>query len=434
MPFNHKSYACVGLVVCGAGLPLASHAAEVEHLCDNELACIEELYEEKKYDPVDFAALKLIVGAEDSLSFNDNIFRSPTGEKSDIINHFSPRLALQSNLDRHAWGLEIEAENGTYFSHSENNYTDFSAITQGRYDISNEAALSARGGYVLDHVGIGSFVDDPGTGNVEPTPFHTILGEAALNYLPNDVPLHFNAAFGAHNINYENVGMQAGGTDIHDDRDRIEYGGSMLVGYRFHQNNELYLKTAHEEWDHDNRIDSSTASTRDSSQHRYLVGFRNEPQQVAGLRYDVAVGHLEQNYEAARLPDVDAVDLYADAEWKMDPMNSLRVRVARDVRDAYSNNYSAYLRTRARINYEHDYSEQLRLGTGYSYTNHDFETTSSATISREDHVHGLHLWSAYEFYEDVEANLYYTFTDRNSNDPAADYRANVIGIALSYKH
>ncbi len=423
------------LLTCSIlGVSLQAHAAEVEQLCDNEWQCIESMHEENRYDPIDFAELKLIVGGEDSLSFNDNIYRSPMNEESDIINRFSPRVALESNLDQHYWQVELEAENGIYFQNEENNYTDFSALAEGRYDVNPHASIYAGGGYILDHVGIGSFVDDPGAGDAEPTTYHNFLAHIGMDYRPAS-GWHVEPRLHAQDYNFENADRRGGGVNIQDDRDRTEYGAALTVGKAIHANDEVYVRAAVEAWEHDERIDSSALSTRDSTQQRYWIGYRNDEALAPGFTFDVAAGVLDQGYEAGRLPDVTALDVHADAKWKIDRANSLRLRAYREVRDAYSNRYSAYLRSRARLNYEHAFTDLLSVGAGASYTNDDFETIASASpIKREDDIYGMHLWGAYEFYENIEASLYYDYSDRDSNDPEANFDANVVGIVVSYKH
>ncbi len=431
---NRSLYTTAALcALMSFGTTHPTSAAERMDVCDNELTCIEELYEKKKYDPMEFSELKLILGARNTVSFDDNIFRAPSDTESDIINRFSPKVVVEGDYEDVMFEFTTKAESGIYLENSENDYTDFSSDLDASYMLSDSDALNIGAGYYYDHVGIGSFVEDPDRGAAEPTPFHNVVAYAELDGRAQN-QLHYVGRFEFNKYNYQNVDRRGGGKNIQDDRDRSEYGGSLLLGYPVDENMEVYVKGVYEEWQHDNRIDSSAAFTRDSNQYRALVGLQSIEEKSYPLSYDVAVGYLEQSYDAAALPDVDGLDIYANARWHVDEQNSLRLRLNREVRDAYNTRASGYLRTRARLNYEHDYSEQLALGAGVSYINDNFESLSSAPFDREDDTYGAHLWSEYEFIEDLAANLYYSYNDRDSNDADAEYQENIVGISLSYKY
>src|SRR5215469_2734086 len=68
-------------------------------------------------------------------SYNDNIFATSSGTKSDFITDLKPRLDLVSNFGQHAFNVSAGADLGWYASHSSENYQDAFSSASGRYDI-----------------------------------------------------------------------------------------------------------------------------------------------------------------------------------------------------------------------------------------------------------------------------------------------------------
>lgn len=423
----------LGVTTSLACFMLAQGATASEEECDTRLSCIEADYDTKTVDPVKLSSLKLVAGVQNDVSFNDNIFRSRTGEESDVINRLSPQLRVSSDFDKHELSLRARAENGVFFSNSENNYTDADIDAAGRFDINDVSSIYGGGGYSFDHVTIGSFVDDPSSGSSEPTLFHNASLYTGYQTQYND--WHYDVRADWNLYNYQNVERRDGTTNIQNDRDRSEYMGTATVGYDLHDDMRVYVRGAYERRVHDERIDSSSLFTRNSEGQRVLIGLIDDNKDDDGFVYDVGLGYLKQDYNARELPDVTDFDAYADARWFVSDDDTLRFRLDRRVRDAYSTGVSAYLQTRARVNYAHQYNGKLELGAGVNYARNDFETnTALRALDREDDVIGIHLWGEYEVIDDLDVNLYYLYNDRDSNESRAVYEANIVGTALSYKY
>src|SRR5579885_3329049 len=81
-------------------------------------------------------------------SYNDNIFATSSGAKSDFITDLKPRLDLVSNFGRHAFNLSAGADIGWYATHSTENYQDAFTSASGRYDID-------QGRHTVDNAGLG---------------------------------------------------------------------------------------------------------------------------------------------------------------------------------------------------------------------------------------------------------------------------------------
>ncbi len=425
----HKKYT---ILTCLISAMAAQAVTAQERECDTRLDCLQKEYEEKKFDETKFSSLKFIAGVKDTVSFNDNIFRSASQTESDVINTLSPQARLLSNFDKHAVSLRLRADNNIYFSNSENNFTNVEAEFDGRYDINAHNALHSGAAYRLEHVTIGSFVDDPLAGSSEPTPYHN--GEVYLHYDGDYANWHYGTGVDWNIYNYENVDRNSGLPNIQNDRDRSEYSGNVHLGYRVHDDAIVYVKGIYEMRTHNERIDSSALFTRNSDGIRTLVGVRDEDR-TDGLTYDIAVGYLKQDYDAMQMPDVNTFDAYADVRWNVTQADGVRFRLDRRIRDAYSTGVSAYVQTRARLDYEHEYNDRLEVGTGVSYARNDFETNESLrSLDRRDNVVGLRVWGEYEIIEDLDIELFYLYNDRSSNESRAVYDANIVGTSLSYKY
>ena len=85
-------------------------------------------------------------------SYNDNIFATSSGAKSDFITDLKPRLDLVSNFGRHAFNLSAGADIGWYATHSTENYQDAFTSASGRYDIDQGRHIFANAGIDRLHV------------------------------------------------------------------------------------------------------------------------------------------------------------------------------------------------------------------------------------------------------------------------------------------
>lgn len=426
------------LATCMLSTPsFASVEDPINEECpDNNVSCSDRHSAEPEtaglYDPLKFSKLRVKLGVQDTLSYNDNIFRSSNNEESDFINRLIPQIRLKSNFTEHSIDARVRVEQGNYFSNTRANYTDASVRLGGRYDIVEDTALHGGVEYRYDHIDIGSFTDSPDSELSEPTIYEQFK---AFTYLDSTYRrVHVIGGFEFNEFDFDNTSRRNGTINIQDDRDVSVYKTHGQIGYPvLADGTELYVGGVLANYDHDTSVDSSALFSRDSDEQRIRVGLQRDDRE-RNIRYNVAIGYLEQDYDSDQQEDIEAVDLLADATWDMTESDSLRVRLNRDTRNSYSTGVSGYLQTRVRVAYEHQYDEAVSLGTSFDYAHNAFATNESLrALDREDKVARVRLWGEYEIIDDLNLGAYYLFSDRNSNESSAEFTSNTIGTSLSYK-
>ena len=102
-------------------------------------------------------------------SYDDNIFRSNTGEVSDYITKFRPSLKLTSDWANHALNFNLGAEIARNALHGSEDYEDFNAGVDGKIDIDEGDTINLGASAQRGHDQRGSLND---TGAATPTKYY----------------------------------------------------------------------------------------------------------------------------------------------------------------------------------------------------------------------------------------------------------------------
>lgn len=399
--------------------------------CVLTTALITPTYAQFSTENLEYSLLKSTIGAETGIEYDTNIFRSPTNEENDLITTFTPQIKIESDMPEHSVAFLGRAEVGHYLNNNENDYIDFLTRLNADYDLAKNHVLSVMAQYRYDHVGIGSFVDEPDIELEEPVTFHQFNGLA--QYQGKTDLVHYGAGVQAALYNYNNVDRQNGDINIQDDRDRNEYQIQGNLGYEFIPQQQVYVATSYSERIHDEMIDSSAISSRDSSDYRTGLGVKNDKDDT-NFHYNVLFGYLHRNYDANRLPDISGIDIIAESTLKITDQDRVKISIDRDIRDSYSNNNSGYIQTSLALQYTRKIKPDLTAKAQLRYRNNNFETIDNASsFDREDNVFDIGGGLSYQIKEDLFANADYSYRNRNSNEDRAEYDAHQIGLSLSYK-
>jgi hypothetical protein len=379
-----------------------------------------------------YSMMTLIFGAQGGMTYNDNIYRADNDHTDDLIATLSPKLELESHLDRHDFGFAISPEIGRYLSESKNNYFDVDAEAKARYDVGLSDQLFLNALYRRGHVAIGSFEDDPTSGLKEPVTYD--LYEGAAKWEGRQNLLHYALGGMWDSYDYEDVLREDNTLNIQDDRDRDIYELSGKIGYEFSSPYVLYLKSSWNDRHYANRIDSSLLYPRDSNGYEVALGLSSDSPDGL-LSFDAYIGYLAQNYDASELPDVGAPDVGFAVKWQATESDLVKVSLGREVKDTTTDGVSSSLQTRFSTLWTHTLSEKLSAGLDINYTDSDYQSDMSiATLDRHDRVYGAGANVRYALMKDLDMKLEYDYRNRDSNQPATDYDAHVVSVFLAVKY
>ena len=380
-----------------------------------------------------YSSIIMRINADTGMIYNDNIYRSASGEESDLITFLKPELSIISNFEKHAFNLYAKPDLGIYISDSRNDYLDFNIGGNYRLDISDNDQIDLGTSYAHKHMSIGSFIDDPDNNLKKPVVYDNHQIGMNWNGRANIWHYSFGGIWNAYD--YDNTSRQKGTVSIQDDRDYDNYKLQAQIGYEFVPFHEIYVRAVHDIRDYDTRIDSSELYPRDSDGYLVAVGISNKNSSFSSYDYNAYIGYLSQDYDATQLPSVKAVDLYLDSKWQVTEKNLLKAEIMRRVKDSTSDGVSAYLQSKMHLKLTHDYNENISFGGRVSYTNNNFETNKAIeNLDRDDDIYELGIWSRHEIYNNTDLKFEYSYLDRDSNSPTASYNTNKFGITLSFKY
>ena len=379
-----------------------------------------------------YSLMTLILGAQAGLDYNSNIYRAASGEESDFIATFSPKLNLKSNFEKHRLDFSITPEAGNYFADSKNNYLDWDARARGRFDASPTDALFLDARYRYGHVAIGSFEDDPTANLKDPVTFDRY--ELDAQWVGHKDFFHYEAGAAWDAQDYDNVRRVDNTLNVQDDRDRDIYTLTGKLGYEFSSPYIVYLRGALNDRRYDNRIDSSILYPRDSDGYEAAIGFSRIPGD-SFLNFDAYIGYLGQEYDAAQLKDVHGIDAKATLNLLLSPADILEFSLDREVKDTNTAGVSSSLQTRISGEFTHNYSDTLSVAALLSYTASDYQTNRAiATLDREDDTYQAGINMLYSPRTDIDVKAGYTFNTRDSNQTFTDYDAHILGLSLGIKY
>jgi hypothetical protein len=353
-------------------------------------------------------------------TYNDNVFASKNDEKDDFITDLRPELSIESDWANHALNFSAGADAGLYATYSRLNYTDWFVSTDGRLDITRDAALFAGGGLAHEHEDPGD-PDAPGDAK-NPTEYDLINGFA--RYVQKFGRFRGVGEATILRLDYDKTNTVAGPSFNNTGRDRNVYAGGLQLGYELMPAYEAFVRAEGNQRDYDQR--ETGGLERNSQGYNAVAGVALD---LGGVTFgEVYVGYLEQFYEDNTFSTLSAPTFGTTLTWNVTTLTTLNARVARVVQETTQGGSSGILRTTGALSADHELLRNLILTAGLTITNDDYED-----IKRNDYYYIPGLNVRYMMNRNLYANVGYQFvrftTDgRDTTDESYDNNIFRIGL------
>jgi hypothetical protein len=360
--------------------------------------------------------------------YNDNIFASSNRRRNDWITVISPQFEVRSNWSQHEIALTTGASVGTYIQRPQENYADYFVTATGQYDITRNHAVFGRIGY--DHVH--EERDSPDNPGNSANPVEFDVYRTGVSLASRGLRIGYQVDADYRYEDYKNVA--AIGTPIllnEDTRDNSLYSLAGRVSYEIAPRYQAFVQTAV-----NYRAYNGTQAgvDRNSTGYRGDVGAKID---ITGVSFAEAfVGYLVQDYEDARLSNVQGFDAGLRVVWNPTQITSVTFLADRNVQDSNSITLAAngqpvttsgYLRSNVGVSVDHELMRNLLLNGRFNYQNDDYEGVDR-TDDRIDVGAGLR----YSLTRNVYLGGSYTYTNRTSSGAGAfgDFHRNLFLIRL----
>lgn len=369
-------------------------------------------------------AFRILPRIEIGALFDDNVYATDGGERSDTIYRVAPSILLSADTSRYRWDIRADLEHLEYDKFEDEGRTNYGAGTTFRTEVVRDTAITGRLNYDVSHEDRG----DPNsvTANVEPVKFKAF--DTGIGFERVASRAIFGLDAGYKNLNFNDVRRNNGTIENSDDRDRdlAQIGGK--IGYEFSPGYNFLVRAAYDTVGYDQPVDDQ-GFDRDSKGFRVTGGIAFELTRV--LTGDIFAGYISRNYDDARFETINEPTFGAGLNWSPSELTTVRISADRTIQETVFQGYNGYVDTNAAVRIEHELTRQLTLNGGVRYAKNKYvRSVGSTSPRRSDDITGASVGLRYAVNRMLYAAAGYEYSNRDSNLPATDYKRNEFLLTL----
>ncbi|MFO0388997.1 MAG: outer membrane beta-barrel protein [Alphaproteobacteria bacterium] len=358
-------------------------------------------------------------GIEVSSTYDDNIFRTTTGEKSDLITSVKPAIGIQSNWDRHALFFGAEGEFGFYKNYTSENFEDYGVMLSGQYDITDDTYVILALSQANRHIGRGSLLDPnastPTEYEVTRQQFRFVreLGvlQVELDGQNEDVRLSDVTASGVPNSSLA-------------ERDNQKIGGQ--IKFEYMPGNSLFARYTYANTDYA----LSGGASRNAQGYDIKSGMEIDLNR--GIKASLFGTYINRQYETES-PDTSRIYPGATLSYDITKLTTLTGLLETDFNETTVSGVAGVLRTQRRLGLAQQFTELLRaeIYTGLNDYNY---VGGTGSINRETDLKFAGVTTQYKATEHLGIKATYDWQERSSPIASDEYRDNRASLSLIYMY
>lgn len=368
---------------------------------------------------VPLGGFRLFPTLEVGANYDDNVFRTQAGTKSDFYFEEKPGFELLSQWGRHQLNLHASLDAYQYSSLGSESHNDWNVGGDGRLDILRGSSLSGGGDYSILHEQRTS-PDQPGFAK-SPTRYALTEANAAFEYHP----YHFGFILGGTFARYSYDPTKLIGLPSlnNTDRDRDEFVGFVKGSYEFSPGYAMFVQGNLRTVQYDLALDR-TGVQRDNNGFSVNAGL---DMLVTNLvKGQIFVGYLNQNYHAP-LTDISGFNFGANVDWSATPLWTFHLTASRTLNGTTVANASAEDNQRVALAVDYSILRSVMIRGHVGYNDAVFNGSP-----REDRYTDAGLEVNYDMNSFTSANLGYNFQNRESTIPGQNFDDNVVTLGLNF--
>ncbi len=328
--------------------------------------------------------------------------------KSDTIQVLSPAVRAEAKQGANTYGVGIGAQFGRYNNLSGDNFNDNNAFAIADLNPDTRVRMRLRADHVDAHDPRGSTTDP-----LTPTPNRyrqQTLG-GIFGYGAPGAQGRFELELGAMDKRYYNNADS--GVQLNNRDDNI-VGGTFY--WRIAPRTSLLAQAKRTGIDFKNDI-----TTLDSTEMRYLAGVTWEA--TAATTGIVKLGTVKKDFKDGARHDVSTPSWDAQIQWTPLTYSKWDFILSRAYRETTPGLGDTVLATNSIVRWTHGWTSQISTTATGSYGTDDYK---GVTGGRNDKLPSLGLRATYQMRRWLDFGADYTWSRRDSNLDAADYKKNVI--------
>jgi hypothetical protein len=349
--------------------------------------------------------------------YDDNIYATPTNKVPDMIGTVSPRIAVQSNWDRHSLYAEAGADLTGYWTHSSENTVDWHALMEGRIDVSKNTAILLGGAALQEHEDRAS---PDAVEGLTPTLYHEYDAYAGVTHRFDTYSLRVGTAI--QHLTFDNVQGLYGEIN-NQDRNRTRYTFGFLLRDDARQSFRPYVEALGDLRQYDQQPDDF-GYYRNSSGFRAGVGakFSILPK-VTG---EASVGVMARYYDDPSFNPVVTPAASAYLRWEPRESTAVVLFLDRSIEETTLPGSPAYIYTVVGGRLEQQLAERWRGIIRLAYSASVF-----AQSPRVDSEGDMSIGVRYQLTPRLVLGLDYRYTERVSTDSIYNFNRNQVFLQVT---
>lgn len=349
-----------------------------------------------------------------SISFNDNIYATPTATSDKIIT-ITPALDARSEWSKHGVYANAFVDVNEYTENDSESITNSGVGLGGHVDMYRGLTFFTNTSYKKLHEARNA-VDDVNAQT--PTAYTDKMLEASVLYKPQRIGV--GIGYVVHERDYENTLAQNGSVVNNNQRDRTEKTFYINTPITLSPATTLTPKLAFKEVEYD------TVSNQDSDGYSIDIGLDH---QLSGkLHVGGEVGYTTRDYSAATLTDIDTLSFGLNAGWRFAPLTSLSVDWQRNVNDTVVSGASGYITSSLTTRIEHELRRYWVAGADVQFEHINFKG-----ISRSDERTRVGADTRYYLTPKAYVNVGYSWFNSDSDIANDRYDSHIVTVSLGVK-
>lgn len=360
---------------------------------------------------------------------NDNIYALKTGEVEDTIWRVQPEVNVVSNWSRHSVSAYVRGTINRFQDNDTENTEEFGLGANGRVDILRNTNVTVGADYA--HLteprtttqrltGGGPF-----TGALEPVEFDQANAYIAGAHEFNRLKVSGRAS--VQSFDYEDSARLAPLAPIDQDyRDRTVTAASARVDYAVSPDTALFVEATGNQRSYDSSPTTPGFVRRDSDGVMVLGGANFEL--GALLRGEIALGYMQQEYEAASIGSIEGFGARAEVEWFPSELTTFTATASRTVEDAAVPNSPGFVSSNVGLVLDHELLRNVLISAQLSAGRDEYEG-----IDREDERVNAGVSATYLLNRNVGLTAAYSYADTKSSgaDVGAEFTVNRVSATLT---
>ncbi len=354
--------------------------------------------------PVAAVTPELTSGVSIGEQYDDNIYASRTDKKSDWIFLVNPFANLKLRGEKGEVNIGGNAAIGRYATYRDENYNDYGAYANGRYNFSPMLSVSAGTAYDHEHESRSSPNARPG---ITPTIYNVTRAFGAALLKLDDNSVRVGGTFD--HFDYDNVAQVGGGTINNDDRDRDVSTVGTRIDHAIGKTDKIFGMLSYDSRNYRLPIDDY-GYQKDSNGVRFSGGLHHEIDPT--LNAEVYVGGIYQRYSDSRFNTVFFPDFGGQVRWTGIPSTTVTAKLERTLQESDLQGVSGYLETAATFDVIHWIRPDLRISGAAAYYLDQFNGMTTRVDQVQSYSLGIRKYFTPHFYLGAD----FTRTTRDSTD------------------